>query len=115
MSLWNHRIFLLTRDTKSADALEREVLNNVPAGVSLSGDRFFYDTPIASRGDHERVPWFDCSCCPTNVVRFLPAMGERIYAASGRDLHVILYAASTADVEVGGTEEIGRASGRERV
>jgi DUF1680 family protein len=104
MALWNHRMFLLTRQTKYADALEREVYNNVPAGVSLSGDRFFYDNPLASRGDHERVPWFDCSCCPTNIVRFLPAMGERICAVSGRDLHVILYAASTADVEVGGTE-----------
>jgi DUF1680 family protein len=104
MALWNHRMFLLTRETKYADALEREVVNNVPAGVSLSGDRFFYDNPLASRGDAERVPWFDCSCCPTNIVRFLPAMGERIYAVSGRDLHVILYAASTADVEVGGTE-----------
>jgi len=104
MALWNHRMFLLTRQTRYADVLELEVYNNVPAGVSLSGDKFFYDNPLASDGSHERVPWFDCSCCPTNVVRFLPAMGERIYAALGRDLHVILYAASTADVEVGGTD-----------
>ncbi|HEV8111348.1 MAG TPA: glycoside hydrolase family 127 protein [Planctomycetota bacterium] len=102
MALWNHRMFLATRDTKYADVLEREVYNNVPAGVSLSGDRFFYDNPLASDGSHERVPWFDCSCCPTNVVRFLPAMGERVYATSGSDLYVILYAASTADVEISG-------------
>ncbi len=104
MALWNHRMFLLTRDMRYADILEREVYNNVPAGVSLSGDRFFYDNPLASRGDNERVPWFDCSCCPTNIVRFLPAMGERIYAVSKSDLYVILYAASTAEVEVAGTK-----------
>jgi DUF1680 family protein len=104
MALWNHRMFLATRETKYADVLEREVYNNVPAGVSLSGDKFFYDNPLSSRGDHERVPWFDCSCCPSNLVRFLPAMGERLYATSGNDLYAILYAASTAEVVVGGRE-----------
>ena len=104
MALWNHRMFLATRETRYADVLEREVYNNVPAGVSLAGDRFFYDNPLSSRGDHGRVPWFDCSCCPSNVVRFLPAMGERLYATSGSDLYAILYAASTAEVVLGGRE-----------
>jgi uncharacterized protein len=101
MALWSHRMFLLTGETRYADVLEREVYNNVPAGVSLSGNRFFYDNPLASRGGNERVPWFDCSCCPTNVARFLPAMGERLYAVSGRELHVILYAASTVELDIG--------------
>lgn len=104
LALWSHRMFLLTRDPNYADILEREVYNNVPSGVSLSGDRFFYDNPLASRGDSERVPWFDCSCCPTNLVRFLPAMGERLYATDERDLYVILYAASEADLVIGGTK-----------
>ncbi|MEO6711540.1 MAG: beta-L-arabinofuranosidase domain-containing protein [Planctomycetota bacterium] len=104
MGMWNQRMFLLTRQTKYADMLEREVYNNIPAGVSLGGDRFFYDNPLASRGDKQRVPWFDCSCCPSNIVRYLPAMGERIYAVSGADLFVVLYAASSAEVEVAGTK-----------
>lgn len=100
MALWNHRMFLLTRAAKYADAMERELYNNVLAGVSAEGDRFFYANPLASKGDVHRVPWFDCSCCPTNLVRFLPAVGERMYATRGNELYVALYAQSEADVEV---------------
>ena len=104
MALWNQRMFLLTRKTKYADILEREVYNNIPAGVSLGGDRFFYGNPLASRGDQQRVPWFDCSCCPSNIVRYLPGMGERLYAVSDSELYVVLYAASSAELEVAGTQ-----------
>ncbi|MEW6073098.1 MAG: beta-L-arabinofuranosidase domain-containing protein [Planctomycetota bacterium] len=103
MGLWNHRLFLLTREARYADVLERELYNNVLSGVSLTGDRFFYDNPLASRGDHHRVPWFDCSCCPTNVVRTLPAVGERIYAHDGRrEVYVVLYVGSTTTIELDG-------------
>jgi DUF1680 family protein len=101
MALWAHRMFLLTGETKYADVLEREVYNNVPAGVSYSGNRFFYDNPLASSGDNERVPWFQCACCPPNVARFVPAIGERMYAVRGREVHAILYAASTVELDIG--------------
>jgi DUF1680 family protein len=102
MALWNHRMFLRTGDGKYADVLEREVYNGLLSGVSLSGDRFFYTNPLASTGRHRRVPWFDCSCCPTNIVRYLPAMGERAYAMRGDGLWAVLYMAGTAKVELAG-------------
>jgi DUF1680 family protein len=98
MALWNHRMFLMSGDGKYADVLEREVYNGLLSGVSLSGDRFFYVNPLASKGNHHRVPWFDCSCCPTNIVRYIPAMGERIYAVRGNDVWTILYMENTARV-----------------
>ena len=27
-----------------------------------------------------REPWFECSCCPSNVVRFLPSLPGYVYA-----------------------------------
>ena len=102
MALWSQRMFLLTRESKYVDVLEREVYNNIPAGVSLAGDRFFYDNPLASDGGRHRVPWFECSCCPTNIARFLPAMGERVYATDSMDAYVALYAAGRATLDVGG-------------
>ena len=101
MALWNHRMWLATGDRKYADVMELEVYNNVPAGVSLEGDRFFYVNPLESSGGHHRVPWFDCSCCPTNIARFVPAMGERIYATDEESLWVALYVASEATARVG--------------
>jgi DUF1680 family protein len=98
MALWNHRMFLMSGDGKYADVLEREVYNGLTSGVSLTGDRFFYVNPLGSTGKHHRVPWFDCSCCPTNVVRYIPGMGERVYAYRGNDIWTVLYMGSTATV-----------------
>jgi hypothetical protein len=98
MALWNHRMFLLSGDGKYADVLEREVYNGLLSGVSLSGDRFFYVNPLGSVGRHHRVEWFDCSCCPTNIVRYLPGMGERVWAHRDNAVWTVLYMGNTATI-----------------
>jgi DUF1680 family protein len=98
MALWNHRMFLITGDGKYADVLEREVYNGLLSGVSLSGDRFFYVNPLASKGRHHRVPWFDCSCCPTNIVRYIPGMGERVWAHRDNAVWSVLYMGNSATI-----------------
>jgi DUF1680 family protein len=98
MALWNHRMFLMSGDGKYADVLEREVYNGLLSGVSLSGDRFFYVNPLGSTGRHHRVPWFDCSCCPTNIVRYIPGMGERVWAHRDNGVWSVLYMGNTATV-----------------
>jgi DUF1680 family protein len=100
MALWNHRMFLLSGDGKYADVLEREAYNGLLSGVSLSGDHFFYVNPLGSVGKHHRVEWFDCSCCPTNIVRYLPGMGERVYAHRGNDIWTVLYMGSMATIRL---------------
>ncbi len=102
MALWNHRMFLMTGDSKYADVLEREVYNGLLSGVSLGGDRFFYVNPLGSKGNHHRVPWFDCSCCPTNLVRYIPAMGERVYAHRDNEIWTVLYMSNTATIPLKG-------------
>ncbi len=98
MGLWNHRLFLMSGDGKYADVLEREAYNGLISGVSLSGDRFFYENPLGSAGGHHRVPWFGTSCCPTNIVRYIPAMGERVYAQKGDAVWTVLYIGNTAEL-----------------
>jgi uncharacterized protein len=102
MVLWNQRMFQATRDVKYVEVLERALYNGVLAGMDRSGERFFYDNPLGSRGDHRRVPWFDCSCCPSNLVRFLPALGGRIYALGDGELWVTLLVGSATTVEIDG-------------
>lgn len=102
MALWNHRMFLMSGDGKYVDVLEREVYNGLLSGVSLTGDRFFYVNPLGSVGKHHRVPWFDCSCCPTNIVRYIPGMGERVYAHQGNRLWTVLYMGNTATIPLDG-------------
>ena len=96
MVLWNHRLFNLTGDAKYTDVMEQSLYNAVAAGVSLSGDLFCYVTPLASRGDFKRAPWFGVPCCPTTIARFLPSLGQYIYSRSADGLWVNLFIASDA-------------------
>lgn len=88
MVFWNHRMNLLTGDARYADIVEQELYNGVLAGISLSGDRFFYVNPLESDGGHLRQPWFACACCPSNVARFLPGIA-RYFQAMADDGPVI--------------------------
>lgn len=96
----NHRLFMLHGDAKYYDALERTLYNGLISGVSLEGDSFFYPNPLASNGAYSRKPWFDCSCCPSNICRFIPSLPGYIYAVRDKDVYVNLYIANDADINV---------------
>ncbi len=98
LALWARRMGLLNADSRYADVLERALYNGVLAGLSLAGDRFFYVNPLQSDGSHERQPWFDTACCPSNLCRFLPSVGGLAYAARESEAYVDLYVSSRAKV-----------------
>jgi DUF1680 family protein len=100
-ALWNYRMFLLHGDSKYIDVLERLLYNGILSGVSLSGDRFFYPNPLASSGQHARVPWFGCACCPPNVARLIPSVPGYVYAEKDDALYVNLFVQSEAKIMVG--------------
>lgn len=95
---WNYRMFLATGDAKYVDVYERALYNGVLSGVSLSGDKFFYDNPLESMGQHGRQRWFGCACCPGNVTRFLASVPHYMYATRGKDIFVNLYIQSKASM-----------------
>ena len=97
--LWNQRMFLLQGKSEYIDVLERTLYNGFLSGVSVHGDSFFYPNPLESDGSHERKPWFNCSCCPTNVARFLPSLPGYIYAYDESGIYVNLYVSNTAEFE----------------
>ena len=99
----NHRLFLLTGDSRYIDVLERGIYNNALSGVSPSGDRFFYVNRLASAGDGRDIRWERASleCCPPNLVRFLASMPEYIYAQDdARGIYVNLYVSSDASFRI---------------
>ncbi|NJK86183.1 MAG: hypothetical protein HC906_09625 [Bacteroidales bacterium] len=75
--------------------------NNLLAGVSKEGNRYFYACPPESDGEYKfnlgwspagynlkyddalatRKEWFPCACCPPNLGT-LPATGSRFYVCS---------------------------------
>ncbi|OGD23921.1 MAG: six-hairpin glycosidase, partial [Candidatus Aminicenantes bacterium RBG_13_59_9] len=102
--LWNSRMLRLELDGKYADVMERILYNGVLSGISLSGDRFFYPNPLTSYGQHERVPWFSCACCPPNVARILTSVPGYFYAASNDKVYVNLFAQGAGKLKAGGTD-----------
>lgn len=106
---WNQRLFKLFGQSQYYDIIERTLYNGLIAGLSKDGTHFFYPNPLESDGVYTfnqgactRKSWFDCSCCPTNLIRFLPAVPGLIYAKNADTLYVNLYASNEAEIDLNG-------------
>jgi DUF1680 family protein len=108
---WNQRLFQLTGDSKYYDIIERTLYNGLISGISLDGKKFFYPNPTEADGKYEfnmgactRQSWFDCSCCPTNLIRFIPSIPGLIYAANKDSLYINLFITNSAEVSIDGEQ-----------
>jgi DUF1680 family protein len=98
--MWNWRMLLLEGEARYADLLEHTLYNAVLPGVSLDGQRYFYQNPLADDGSHRRQPWFGCACCPPNVARLLASLPGYFYSVSEDAVWVHLYSEGAATVEL---------------
>ncbi|MDO4569070.1 MAG: glycoside hydrolase family 127 protein [Planctomycetia bacterium] len=96
---WAHRMFLTSGESDFIDALEKILYNGMLSGVSMEGDRFFYPNVLEVHNRRERSPWFGCSCCPSNVCRFLASMPGYIYAVREDVVYVNLYTDSRVELD----------------
>lgn len=103
LAMFGIRMANITKDSKYADVVELALYNNILAGISLDGRRFFYVNPLEvipqNCMDHtskehvkaERQKWFGVACCPPNVARTLASMGQYIYGKENDRLYVHLF------------------------
>lgn len=96
--MWNWRMLLISGDAKYADLIELTLFNAMLPGISLSGDRYFYQNPLADDGHHRRAPWFDCACCPPNIARTLAQLSGYLATTSPEGMWLHLYARSDLDL-----------------
>jgi hypothetical protein len=104
---WAWRMLLATGEPRYADAAERMLLNGFLAGVSLTGTEYFYVNPLQMRRgahpDQNRSPahgrrgWFDCACCPPNVMRTLASLDGYLATTDPDGIQIQLYAGSTIE------------------
>jgi hypothetical protein len=104
MVFWNHRMNLLTGESKYVDVLERTLYNGALDGISLKGDRFFYGNPLASSGKNQRKAWFGTACCPANIARLIASLGNYIYAQNDQGIWINLFVGSSSSIPVGKTK-----------
>jgi hypothetical protein len=77
-------------------------------GLSLDGTLFFYPNTLRhdgksgfNQGVNGRSPWFDCSCCPSNLSRFVPSVAGYAYAVRDGEVYVNLFMNGEAELETG--------------
>lgn len=104
---WNHRLHNASGDVKYFDIIERTLYNGLISGLSLDGEKFFYPNALASDGVYKfnqgactRKSWFDCSCCPTNIIRFIPSLPGLMYSKTKNTFYLNLYASNEATIEL---------------
>lgn len=122
-ALFASRMLDLDPDAKYADVIERILYNGFLSSTSLDGRAFFYENPmeiipaLPSRDDRNRQEGmpppllfprsfvreevFWCSCCPPNIVRFLPSIANFLYSDDGKTLFVHQYMQSKTTVRRG--------------
>lgn len=79
----SERLLAMKLDSKVADVAERALFNaSVTAGMSVDGRSFTYENQLASSETDpcERHTWFQCACCPPNVLRTLGILGGFFWA-----------------------------------
>jgi len=121
------RLLLATGEVRYADLVERTLYNVVATSPRTDGQAFFYANPLQQREPGAdvrpdavnpraeggvRAPWFDVSCCPTNVARTLAswqayaAFVDEVPGGSGGDSGAVVtlaqYAAGEVRVSLGG-------------
>jgi len=119
LALFANRMLLLDADSKYADVVERAIYNGFLSSLSLDGRSFFYTNPLEIIPMHHtrdvsvsgKSAWlpimsrqevFDCSCCPPNIVRFIPSIANLMYTKSNDTLFIHQYMDSVAELEIGG-------------
>jgi uncharacterized protein len=105
---WAWRMLLATGDPRYADAAERMLLNALLPGVSLGGSEYFYVNPLQLRAGahaddnrspaHGRRGWFECACCPANIMRTLSSLGGYLVSTDADGIQLHQYATATVDV-----------------
>lgn len=104
--MFSWRLLLETGETRYADLIERTLLNNILASPRDDGRAFYYTNTLHQRVDGTvpnegkinarartslRAPWFEVSCCPTNVARTLASVGLYFATADGSGVQLQQY------------------------
>lgn len=99
------RLLLATGKQRYADLIERTLYNAFLAGISLDGLRYFYVNPLRVRQGAQadeprsaaagRQHWFDCACCPPNIMRLLASLNCYLATTSETGIAIHQYASAS--------------------
>ncbi len=115
MTAW--RLLLATGEASYGDMIERIAWNVLAGAVAPDGKAFFYANPLHQRTADEdpvagelshraaggrRAPWFDVSCCPTNLARTFASFASYVATATEEGLQIHQYTPAVVTTELAG-------------
>jgi DUF1680 family protein len=107
-----HRLRLATGEARYGDIIERVLHNVIAAAVADDGRSFFYAHTLHQRtrpelpsaeheqlrfGGGQRAPWFEVSCCLTNVSRLTASLGTYFATEDDGGVQIHHYAPMTVE------------------
>lgn len=119
LAFFANRMLRFDADSKYSDTVERVLYNGFMSSLSLDGSLFLYRNPLevipylydrnrcSAETDYSFMPLrrasvHGCSCCPSNVVRFIPAIANMLYSEDESTVYVHQFMASKTALERGG-------------
>lgn len=109
--LFARRMLDLQLRGEYGDVIERALYNNVLAGMSHDGCRFFYVNPLevipanakrrydAHYVKTQRTGWFGCACCPPNIARTLASLAHHAFSRLPGNGGVAVHLYSGCEIE----------------
>ncbi len=112
----NHRLVLATGEAAHADAVERTLYNVVATSPAADGRGFYYtntlhqrvpgrevdrDAPSPRAASSLRAPFFEVSCCPTNLTRTFASLAAYVASADDAGVQLHQYAPATVRTALG--------------
>jgi DUF1680 family protein len=108
--MFSWRMLLASGDETYADLIERTLFNVIATSPDDAGTAFFYVNPLqrtvpgqetdpdqaSSRAaSNQRAPWFEVSCCPTNIARTIASLSGYFATVDEAGLQLHQYAQSS--------------------
>ncbi|KAH8658273.1 hypothetical protein BX600DRAFT_416061 [Xylariales sp. PMI_506] len=80
--MWAERLLQLDLDARYADVMELQLYNTVMTAMDLEGTAFTYVNQLGSsdKDKSRRETWFECSCCPPNLMRLYGSLGGYLWS-----------------------------------
>lgn len=111
MVFFARRMLEIELDGAFADIMERELYNGTISGIQLDGKKYFYVNPLEVNPDVSgklfgyrhvlptRPGWYECACCPTNLVRLIASLGAYAWSENDTTMYSHLYIGQKADLK----------------
>jgi len=111
MVFFAKRMLEIEPDGRFADIMERELYNGTISGIQLDGKKYFYVNPLEANpgisgevfGYRHVLPtrpgWYECACCPTNLVRLITSLGSYMWSESDTVIYSHLFIGQKASLK----------------